>query len=427
MSTPEDPTIKALIDPYVALITTYNNTVIGSTAAPFDSTNSYISESNVANLQADSAVNELENIHGIPVDFHLSGAMTQTNPKILFPTASAGAPASLKISDMFTAMPYENSLVVISMNGPQLKAVLERAYRNYYYYKYVPGYGGYSFYTTCMLDINAGGKITYNDLYPQAYDPNKQYVVSLEFGGTRVNFNDASTYYNVSTVNYLAAGSCNFNNDGVSLWPLNQIVQDTQYYVRDAVIDYVTAMGTVSPAVEGRVNFISDSNGPDIVIYQPKAVPYLNSSAFVVNFTATDSVSGIGSVTSTLDGVAVTNGQVIKLYTFAAGTTHNFNITAQDGAYNPSNAAVSFTVETSIESMKAVVTSLYNDGKLMYIAYRPIMNKLQSASNARLPSMKINVLNSTITLIRVQSGRTIDTATANLLMTDLRWLVLHLQ
>ena len=36
-------------------------------------------------------------------------------------------------------MPYENSLVVLSMNGPQLKAVLERGYRNYYYYKYVPG------------------------------------------------------------------------------------------------------------------------------------------------------------------------------------------------------------------------------------------------------------------------------------------------
>ncbi len=63
-------------------------------------------------------------------------------------------------------MPYENSLVVISMNGPQLKAVLERAYRNYYYYKYVPGYGGYSYYTTCMIDTNAGNKITYNDLFP---------------------------------------------------------------------------------------------------------------------------------------------------------------------------------------------------------------------------------------------------------------------
>ena len=140
----------------------------------------------------------------------------------------------------------------MSMNGPQLKAVLERAYRNYYYYKYVPGYGGYSYYTTCMIDTNAGNQITYNDLYPAAYDQWEQ-CGFLKFGG-KVDFTDADTYYKVSTVNYLAAGSCNFNNSGVSLWPLNQIVNDTQYYVRDAVIDYVTSMGTISPAIEGRLS-----------------------------------------------------------------------------------------------------------------------------------------------------------------------------
>ncbi len=58
------------------------------------------------------------------------------------------------------------------MNGPQLKTVLERGYRNYYYYKYVPGYGGYSYYTTCMLDTNAGNQITYNDTYPKLPDGN---------------------------------------------------------------------------------------------------------------------------------------------------------------------------------------------------------------------------------------------------------------
>ncbi len=165
-------------------------------------------------------------------------------------------PVTLKVSDMFTLMPYENSLVVLSMNGPQLKAVLERAYRNYYYYKYVQGYGGYSYYTTCMLDTNFGGQITYDDLYPAAYDPTTSYVVSLKIDGSLVDFEDASTYYKVSTVNYLAAGSCNFNNSGVSLWPLNQIVNDTQYYVRDAVIDYIKAQtAPISPAIEGRLIF----------------------------------------------------------------------------------------------------------------------------------------------------------------------------
>ena len=190
--------------------------------------------------------------------------------------ATPADPVTLKVSDMFTLMPYENSLVVLSMNGPQLKAVLERAYRNYYYYKYVPGYGGYSYYTTCMLDTNFGGQITYNDPYPGAARRQQRGVA----GGRRQARSTSPTpprTTRVSTVNYLAAGSCNFNDGGVSLWPLNQIVHDTQYYVRDAVIDYITAMGTVSPAIEGRLQFIDDTDAPVITITSPTATTYLHS------------------------------------------------------------------------------------------------------------------------------------------------------
>jgi hypothetical protein len=131
--------------------------------------------------------------------------------------------------------------------------VLERAYRNYYYYKYVTNAGGYSYYTTCMLDTNSVGQITYRDTYPSL--PSGDNVVSLKVNGNLVNFADAATYYKVSTVNYLAAGSCNFNDSGVSLWPLSQTVNDTQFYVRDAVINYVDAMNVITPTIEGRLLF----------------------------------------------------------------------------------------------------------------------------------------------------------------------------
>jgi hypothetical protein len=96
--------------------------------------------------------------------------------------------------------------------------------------------------------------ITYNDPGPGT-PPDGNNVVSLTIDGVPVDFADAATYYNVSSVNYLAAGSCNFNDAGVTLWPLDQIVADTQFYVRDSVIDYIAAMGTVSPAIEGRLVF----------------------------------------------------------------------------------------------------------------------------------------------------------------------------
>jgi uncharacterized repeat protein (TIGR01451 family) len=250
MSTPEDARIKAIIDPYANFLAAYNTTILGKTSVPIDTLNAFTQETNGANLQADASVAELAR-HGINVDFHLSGAMT--NKKVA-DTATASNPYTLTIQDMFNLMPYENSLVVMRMNGPQLKTVLERAYRNYYYYKYVPGYGGYSYYTTCMIDINKGGQITYRDTYPAL--PNGNNVASLVVNGTPIDLSNANKYYTVSTVNYLAAGSCNNNDGGVTIWPLNQIVADTQYYVRDAVVNYIPGQTQpIAPAIEGRLVF----------------------------------------------------------------------------------------------------------------------------------------------------------------------------
>ncbi|MBN2113339.1 MAG: 5'-nucleotidase C-terminal domain-containing protein [Acidimicrobiia bacterium] len=273
---PEDPTIKALIDPYKALIDAYNNTVLGDTLTPLDALQAYTQETNAANLQADASVAELAS-HGIPVDFHLSGAMT--NSKVAA-TATAATPVTLKVSDMFSLMPYENSLVVMEMNGPQIKAVLERSYRNYYYYKYVAGYGGYSHYTTCFLDTNAGNQIVYNDTSPALPDGNN--VLAFYMGGVPIDFTDASTYYRVSSVNYLAAGACNFSDGGVTLWPLGQIVNDTQYYVRDAVINYIPGASPINPQIEGRIAF------PTAPVVDTPMVDYMPGNAVQAMATFTD-------------------------------------------------------------------------------------------------------------------------------------------
>ncbi|MEA3511328.1 MAG: 5'-nucleotidase C-terminal domain-containing protein, partial [Actinomycetota bacterium] len=250
-----DPAIEAYLAPYVAEIDAYNATEIGSTLVPIDALEAYTEETNGANLQADSAVFELAS-NAIEVDMHLSGAMSN---KLVAAGATPSTPVTLTKGDMFNLMPYENSLVVLEMNGPQIKEILERSYRNYWYYKYEgaadPRWGGYSHYTTCNLMTNAGNVITYSD--PGAgTPPDGNNVVTLNLGGTPVDFTDSGTTYLVSTVNYVAAGSCNFNNDGETIWPLDQIAYDTQYYVRDTVINYVAAqVDPINPAIEGRVVF----------------------------------------------------------------------------------------------------------------------------------------------------------------------------
>ncbi len=432
-ATPEDAATKAIIDPYVAALATYNNTVIGQTTVPIDALQAFTQETNGANLQADAAVYELETKNGIPVDVHLSGAMTN---KAIAPLATPSAPATLKVSDMFTLMPYENSLVVLDMNGPQIKAVLERAYRNYYYYKYVPGYGGYSYYTTCMIDTNSIGRIYYNDTSPAL--PDGSNVKALIIDGAPVDFANATKFYRVSTVNYLVAGSCNFNDAGVSLWPINQIVNDTQFYVRDAVIDYVTAKGTVSPVIEGRLLF-GDTVAPVVTINAPTATTYMHPGLLTLDFSAVDgsdgttpsfaAPSGVKTLAGTLDAAAVSNGQVIDLHTLALGD-HTLTVTATDFYGNTAAKSVTFSVTATVASLKASVNRFYAEGKITKALVRDsLLGQLTVAEKSIAAGNKkaaTNQLNAFISLVKAQSGKSISPSAATLLINDAKYVIAHL-
>ena len=427
MSTAEDAATKAIADPYVAALAAYNDQVIGKTTAPIDTLKAFTEETNGANLQADAAVYELSVKHGIAVDVHLSGAMT--NKKIA-DAATALSPVTLKISDMFAAMPYENSLVVLRMNGPQIKKVLERAYRNYYYYKYVTGYGGYSYYTTCMIDTNSVGKITYNDLYPAAYDPTKSYVTSLKINGVQVDFTNATKYYRVSTVNYLAAGSCNFNDAGVSLWPLSQIVNDTQYYVRDAVIDYVTAKGTVSPAIEGRLAFIVDTTSPTISITMPAAKTYWHSDRLKLNFSASDTTAGVLSVTARVGTKTFRNGQILDLRTLKLGS-RTLTVTAVDRAGNRSTKAVTFRIKATPQSMINSVNRYYTEHKITTASVRTRLVSLLRAAkyyqdHRQYRSARVMMSVVAWTIGR-ESGRHIFSGVARLLNDDASYVMVNIR
>jgi 2',3'-cyclic-nucleotide 2'-phosphodiesterase (5'-nucleotidase family) len=246
-----DADLLAYLAPYAAEIEAYNSTIIGQTRAPIDALDAYTEETNGANLQADSAVHELATA-GITVDLHLSGAMSN---RLVADGATPAVPLDVTKGDMFSLMPYENSLVVLEMNGPQIKEILERSYRNWWWFNQGYPWGGYSHYTTCMLATDAGNTITYMGDLAVEPDGNNVSSLTLNGGATTVDFADATTTYLVSTVNYVAAGSCNFNNAGETIWPLDQIAFDTQYYVRDTVINYVEAHGVINPLIEGRLVF----------------------------------------------------------------------------------------------------------------------------------------------------------------------------
>lgn len=357
-STAADPDLQVYLDPYLEEIDAYNATPIGHTAVPLDALKAYTEETNAANLQVDAAVWALDK-EGVDVDFHLSGAMA--NRKVA-DAATATSPLTITKGDMFNLMPYENSLVALELNGVQLKEILERGYRNYWYYKYTPDHGGFSYYTTCMLDISAGGIITYAD--PGMYQtPNGDNVVALSYDGTEVVF-DAAHTYRVSTVNYIAAGSCNFNNAGETIWPLDQIVADTQYYVRDSVIDYVGAQtAPVAPVVEGRLRFansdlstssktVVDASGDgeavasEVLTY---TITVINTGDLGAAFRLTDTLpTGVTYITGSLTSGGFPQGSVVTI-TEGVLTAHtaNFPDVPEGGTLLALPATIRFAVQVS--------------------------------------------------------------------------------
>jgi hypothetical protein len=81
-------------------------------------------------------------------------------------------------------------------------------------------------------------------------------------------------------------------------------------------------------------------------------------------------------------------------------------------------------VETNIQGMQTVVTNLYND-KLIISAdvYKGLMDKLQAAAEETSRTRKINQLNAFNNLVKAQSGKKITKDTAELLITDVSWLI----
>ena len=289
----------------------------------------------------------------------------------------------------------------------------------------MPGYGGYSYYTTCMLDTDSVGRIMYRDTYDALPDGNN--VAALDIAGSPVDFTDAATFYRVSTVNYLAAGACNFSQGGASLWPLDQIVADTQFYVRDAVIEYVQAQtDPIAPAVEGRLLF-GDTENPVVTIDSPAAMSYLHSADVSVDFSATDTPSGVLGITALVDGsMAVVDGQALDLHALTLGD-HTLVVRAVDWYGNEGTTSVTFTITTSVDSLISSVEQLYESGDISKAGVaNSLIAKLERVFanlDKGRTAAAMNGLAAFINEVTAQSGKAISPSAAALLIADAESLI----
>jgi hypothetical protein len=131
-----------------------------------------------------------------------------------------------------------------------------------------------------------------------------------------------------------------------------------------------------------------------------------------------------------LDGVPVTNGQIIDLYTLPLGA-HTLTVNAVDNVGNQSSKSVTVNVTATLASLKASIARFYNEGK---IDNQGIANSLtQKLENAQKDLDKgkidtaINKLQAFINEVQAQSGKHITTEAADLLIADAQWVIAHLK
>jgi hypothetical protein len=90
---------------------------------------------------------------------------------------------------------------------------------------------------------------------------------------------------------------------------------------------------------------------------------YGDSTSVTPVFAATDTESGVASVTATLDGKPVTSGTAIDLAPLPLGS-HQLVVTARDKAGNTATKSVSFTTTTSAADVRALVTRYRDAGRI---------------------------------------------------------------
>lgn len=198
-----DPSIARLLEPYQKTLDQTLQTVLGQAAG--DLLRSTAGESHLGNLVADAV-----------------RAKTGTEISLITPAdPQMGIPKGpITSRTLFEVLPSEKTVVTMRLNGAQIKRILGRT----------------------MLCVS-GVRVKLDPAKPEG----KRLVsVRLE-NGTPLRDKD---FYTVTTNDYLLMGG-----DGFTEFAGGADVEDTGILLRDAVAEHIARLGTVSPHLDGRIQF----------------------------------------------------------------------------------------------------------------------------------------------------------------------------
>ena len=212
---PEDPEVKAIIEPYAAELQAAMSEVVGYTTVPLEGTRSLIrtQETNLGNLVAD-----MMRWAGCEIALENGGGIRWHR---LFPAGP------ITRGDVYNLLPFLNTLVMMDLTGAQVKEALENSVSRY---------------------PSADGRFLQVSGLSFTFDPTKPVgsrIVDVLVGGTPLV---ETAVYRVVTNDFLAAGG-----DGYTVLMQGTNFVDTGTYLMDYMVEYLKEFSPVTPTVEGRI------------------------------------------------------------------------------------------------------------------------------------------------------------------------------
>jgi 5'-nucleotidase len=218
----EDPAVKAIVDKYKALAAPIASRVVGRITAPVTRATNAAGESGLGDVIADA---QLE----ATAPAAKGGAkLAFMNPGGIRADLPFNAPnGDVTYNDLFTVQPFGNTLVVKTMTGAQIKALLEQQFDN-------PAAG-----QKRILQVSAGFTYSYDVTKPAGAR-----IGAIQLAGAPL---DPAASYRVTMNSFLATGGDGFTvfNEGT-----DQLGGDVDI---DALEAFITAHSPVAPGAQNRI------------------------------------------------------------------------------------------------------------------------------------------------------------------------------
>ena len=164
-----------------------------------------------------------------------------------------------------------------------------------------------------------------------------------------ITYNSPSIYLNyTATDSGSGVSNCSYKLDSGSITQISSCQNITLFNISDGSHNVIVYVNDTSNNINSsNVSFTIDTIAPTINIQRPQNITY-NISTIDLNYTATDSVSGVSSCSYKLDSGSITQisgCQNTTVYNVSDGL-HIVILYANDSVGNTNSSNVSFTIDT---------------------------------------------------------------------------------